>query len=249
MGVEINAATDSSRPAAQRSSSAASSTPSGCGTLTEAVVDETIDGVTMPIIFAVRLKVTGGKVSEIEQIITRKGATMNFYDPQALLGRRTRIGRASCRRHSAALRAYMNEQANSISAASPPIRRTCQLRLDLPPLGGGVHTTARNGNCSPKGPGAHAHASPVPVTDVEAGITAGFINFNQSLPDVHMFKFRDGKVVWIQPCSADARKTPSGPTRSRPTDDPWVGVASGAQPRTSGSRWRRIARLEEALHE
>ena len=32
---------------------------------------------------------------------------------------------------------------------------------------------------------------------VEAGITAGFVNFNQSLPDVHMFTFRNGKVELI----------------------------------------------------
>jgi hypothetical protein len=35
------------------------------------------------------------------------------------------------------------------------------------------------------------------VTDLEAGITAGFVNFNQSLPDVHMFKIRSGKIEWI----------------------------------------------------
>ena len=43
----------------------------------------------------------------------------------------------------------------------------------------------------------HTHRR-FPVTDVEAGITAGFVNFNQSLPDVHMFKFKDGRIVWIQ---------------------------------------------------
>lgn len=63
---------------------------------------------------------------------------------------------------------------------------------------GGVHTTAKGGSCSPKGLVlTHTHRR-FPVTDVEAGITAGFINFNQALPDVHMFKFKDGKIVWIQ---------------------------------------------------
>jgi hypothetical protein len=42
----------------------------------------------------------------------------------------------------------------------------------------------------------HTHRR-FPVTDVEAGITAGFVNFNQSLPDVHMFKIRNGRIEWI----------------------------------------------------
>jgi len=63
---------------------------------------------------------------------------------------------------------------------------------------GGVQTTARSGNCSPKGLVlTHTHRR-FPVTDLEAGITAGFVNFNQSLPDVHIFKIRNGKIELIQ---------------------------------------------------
>ena len=170
-----------------------------CGTLTEAVVEETTDGVTMPIIFAVRLKVTGGQVSEIEQIVTRKGATMNFYDPSALLATKDQDWEGIAPPSQRSTREYMNEQANkyfSSFVADPQ---------DLPNFAtpchrweGGVQTTARTGNCSPKGLVlTHTHRR-FPVTDVEAGITAGFVNFNQSLPDVHMFKFKDRKIVWIQ---------------------------------------------------
>jgi hypothetical protein len=62
-----------------------------------------------------------------------------------------------------------------------------------------VQTTVKSGgNCSPKGLVlTHTHRR-FPVTDLEAGITAGFINFNQALPDVHMFKFRNGKIELIQ---------------------------------------------------
>jgi hypothetical protein len=45
--------------------------------------------------------------------------------------------------------------------------------------------------------GLHTHRR-FPVTDLEAGITAGFVNFNQSLPDVHIFKIRNGKIELIQ---------------------------------------------------
>ena len=134
--------------------------------------------------------VTGGKVSEIETLVTRKGGTMNFYDPQALLATKDQDWESILPPAQRSTRAYMNEQANkyfSGFAADPQ---------DLPNFAtpchrweGGVHTTARNGSCSPKGLVlTHTHRR-FPVTDVEAGITAGFINFNQSLPDVHMFKF------------------------------------------------------------
>ena len=63
---------------------------------------------------------------------------------------------------------------------------------------GGVSTTATTHNCSPKGFNmTHTHRR-FPVTDVEAGITAGFVNFNGGLPDVHMFKIRSGKIEEIQ---------------------------------------------------
>ena len=60
------------------------------------MVDETVDGATAPNIMAVRLKITGGKVSEIETLVTRKGGTMNFYDPQALLATKDQSTTVPC---------------------------------------------------------------------------------------------------------------------------------------------------------
>jgi hypothetical protein len=175
-----------------------------CGTLTQALVDETVNGTTQPVIFAVRLKVTSGKVSEIETLMARKGGTaaggFNFYDPEALLATKGQDWETPLPKDKRPTRAYMNEQANkyfSGFAVDPK---------DLPNFAtpchrweGGVQTTKNNGNCSPKGLAAtHTHRR-FPVTDTEAGITAGFISFNQGLPDVHMFKFnQDGQVIWIQ---------------------------------------------------
>jgi hypothetical protein len=123
-----------------------------CGTVTQAVIDETIDGATVPVILAVRLKVdAAGKVSEID-------FSGFAADPKV----------------------------------EAPFATPCH-RWE-----GGVQTTVKTGNCSPKGLVlTHTHRR-FPVTDLEAGITAGFINFNQSLPDVHMFKFRNGKIELIQ---------------------------------------------------
>jgi len=175
-----------------------------CGTLTQALVDETISGTTQPTIFAVRLKVTAGKVSEIEALMARKAGTaaggLNFYDPVALLATKDQDWTTPLPKDKRLTRAYMNEQANkyfSGFAADPQ---------DLPNFAtpchrweGGVQTTVKNPSCSPKGLVlTHTHRR-FPVTDTEVGITAGFINFGQNLPDVHMFKFNDeGKVVWIQ---------------------------------------------------
>src|SRR5688500_2166986 len=70
-----------------------------CGTVTQALVDETINGETAPTIVAVRLKVVAGRVTEIETLLGRKGASkmagFDFYNPKALLATRDHeIGRA-----------------------------------------------------------------------------------------------------------------------------------------------------------
>jgi hypothetical protein len=168
-----------------------------CGTVTQAVIDETIDGATVPVILAVRLKVDAGKVSEIETIVNRKGEL--FFNPQGVLDTKNQDWEGLLPPGQRSTREYMNDAANkyfSGFAADPkveaPFATPCH-RWE-----GGVQTTVKTGNCSPKGLVlTHTHRR-FPVTDLEAGITAGFINFNQSLPDVHMFKFRNGKIELIQ---------------------------------------------------
>jgi hypothetical protein len=60
-----------------------------------------------------------------------------------------------------------------------------------------THTTPTH-NCSVKGSVlTHTHRR-FPVRDLELGITVGFINFAQGLPDVHNFKYcADGKIHLI----------------------------------------------------
>jgi len=168
-----------------------------CGTVTQAVIDETIDGATVPVILAVRLKVDGGKVSEIETIVNRKGEL--FFNPQGVLDTKNQDWESNLLPEQRSTREYMNNAANKYFdafAADPkveaPFATPCH-RWE-----GGVQTTVKTGNCSPKGLVLTHTNRRFPVTDLEAGITAGFINFNQSLPDVHMFKFRNGKIEWIQ---------------------------------------------------
>ena len=168
-----------------------------CGTLTQAVIEETTDGATAPVIVAVRLKVDGGRVSEIETIVNRKGEL--FFSPQGVLETRSQDWEGILSPEQRSTREYLNDAANKYFdgfAADPkveaPFATPCH-RWE-----GGVQTTAKTANCSPKGLVlTHTHRR-FPVTDLEAGITAGFINFNQSLPDVHMFKIRNGKIELIQ---------------------------------------------------
>jgi hypothetical protein len=170
-----------------------------CGTVTQAVIDETIDGVTMPVIIAVRLKVDRSRVSEIEQLITRKGGTMNFYDPPALLATKDQDWVGIVPPAQRSTREYMNEQANKYfdSFAADP-QNLPNFATPCHRWEGGVHTTAKSASCSPKGLVlTHTHRR-FPVTDLETGVTTAWVNFNQSLPDVHIFKIRSGKVEWIQ---------------------------------------------------
>jgi hypothetical protein len=170
-----------------------------CGTVTQAVIDETIDGVTMPVIIAVRLKVDRGRVSEIEQLITRKGGTMNFYDPQALLATRDQDWEGILPPAPRNTREYMNEQANKYfdSFTADP-QNLPNFATPCHRWEGGMHTTAKTGICSPKGLVlTHTHRR-FPVTDLETGLTTAWVNFNKSLPDVHIFKIRSGQVEWIQ---------------------------------------------------
>lgn len=168
-----------------------------CGTLTEAVVDETVNGTTAPVLMAVRLRVDSGKLSEIETIITRKGEL--FFKPEGVIDTKDQDWESILPPDQRSTREHMNDAANKYfdmfvqaPTVNAPFATPCN-RWE-----GGFQTTAKTGNCSPKGLVlTHTHRR-FPVTDVEAGITAAFVNFNKSLPDVHMFKFKDGKIVWIQ---------------------------------------------------
>jgi hypothetical protein len=169
-----------------------------CGTVTEAVTDETIDGNQTLAVMAVRLKVEQGKVTEIETIVTREAEEKRFYNPKALLETKDQDWTTPLPPGKRLTREYMNDGANkyfdafsNTPPADPPFATPCH-RWE-----GGTHTTP-TGNCSPKGLVlTHTHRR-FPVTDLELGITAGFINFNQTLPDVHIFKYNaDGKIYLI----------------------------------------------------
>ena len=168
-----------------------------CGTVSEAVTDETVDGKPTLAVMAVRLKVAHGKVTEIEQIITREAEEKRFYNPKELLSTKGQDWTTPLPKNKRLSRDYMNVAANKYfdSFKKDP--------TDLPPFAtpcnrweGGLHTT-RTGNCSPKGLVATHTFRRFPVTDLEMGETAVFVNFVQTLPDVHIFKFNDKGQIYV----------------------------------------------------
>lgn len=149
------------------------------------------------VILAVRLKVDKGKVSEIETIVNRQGEL--FFSPPGVLETKDHDWEGILPPAQRSTREYMNDAANKyFSGFSPNPEVEAPFATPCDRWEGGVSTTTRTHNCSPKGFNmTHTHRR-FPVTDVEAGITAGFVNFNGGLPDVHMFKIRNGKIEMIQ---------------------------------------------------
>jgi hypothetical protein len=145
------------------------------------------------VILAVRLKVDKGKVSEIETIVNRQGEL--FFSPPGVLDTKDHDWEGILPPAQRSTREYMNDAANKyFSGFSPNPDVEAPFATPCDRWEGGVSTTATTHNCSPKGFNmTHTHRR-FPVTDVEAGITAGFVNFNGGLPDVHMFKIRNGKI-------------------------------------------------------
>ena len=70
----------------------------------------------------------------------------------------------------------------------------------------------------------------MPVVDRETGVAVAFVHFARSLPDMHMFKFRNGHVEYVQAvigpraetmgwpddASLSRRMPPEGEQMSRP---------------------------------
>ena len=149
------------------------------------------------VIFAVRLKVDNGKVSEIETIVNRQGEL--FFSPAGVLATKDHDWEGILPPAQRSTREYMNDAANKyFSGFSPNPEVEAPFATPCDRWEGGVSTTTTTHNCSPKGFNmTHTHRR-FPVADIEAGIAAGFVNFNGGLPDVHMFKIRNGKIEMIQ---------------------------------------------------
>lgn len=170
-----------------------------CATVTEAVTGETIKDVVTLAVVAVRLKVDQGKVSEIETLVTREAEMKDFYRPIVLLETKDQDWTTLLPADKRLTREYMNDGAYKYfdcfvknPSVSLPLAKPCY-RWE------GGSAAAKDGNCMPRNLVlTHTHRR-FPVTDLELGATAAFVNFAEGLPDVHIFKYNaEGKIYNIQ---------------------------------------------------
>jgi hypothetical protein len=169
------------------------------------------EGTVRPILFGVRLRVEGGRITEIESIIARErefafdaeGAlTTKDQDWESLLPPEERSSRMAM---VAAADDYFG-----MFAAAPVVRTPFASPCDRWENGmfataGGTALPGEDGkaaqmkphDCSPKGLVISNHGPRRFLVDVEAGLVVAFVHFAGSLPDFHVFEMRDGKVERI----------------------------------------------------
>jgi hypothetical protein len=171
------------------------------------------EGTVRPILFAARLRVEKGKITEIETIVARE---RDFaFNAEGLLKTKDQDWETILPPEKRAPRKVLADAANHYfdlfaenSTVSVPFAKECDRWEN------GVQTTARDHDCSPvtfrKAIGASINHGPRRVwVDTEKGIAVAFMAFGggatatadnptgSGLVDCHMFRMRDGKVDLI----------------------------------------------------
>jgi hypothetical protein len=187
--------------------------PGGAGAMFGGPKEMPAEGTVRPILFAARLKVEKGKVTEIETIIARE---RDFaFNAKGVLETKDQDWETILPPEKRAPRKVLADAANNYfalfaegSTVSVPFAEVCDRWEN------GVQTTARDHDCSPvtfrKAIGASINHGPRRVwVDTEKGISIAFMAFGggasasaesptgRGLVDCHMFRMRDGKVDLI----------------------------------------------------
>jgi hypothetical protein len=172
------------------------------------------EGTVRPILFAARLKVEKGKITEIETIVARE---RDFaFNAKGVLGTKDQDWNTVLPSEKRTSRKVLADAANNYfalfsegSTVSVPFAQVCDRWEN------GVQTTAADHDCSPvsfrKAIGMSINHGPRRVwVDTEKGISIAFMAFGggataseknptgSGLVDCHMFRIRDGKVDLIQ---------------------------------------------------
>jgi len=172
------------------------------------------EGTVRPILFAARLKVEKGSISEIETIVARE---RDFaFNAKGVLETKDQDWDTILPPEKRAPRQVLADAANHYfslfaegSTVSVPFAEVCDRWEN------GVQTTAKDHDCSPvtfrKAIGMSINHGPRRVwVDTEKGISIAFMAFGggataneqnptgSGLVDCHMFRMRDGKVDLIQ---------------------------------------------------
>jgi hypothetical protein len=196
------------------SASGAAKTPGGAGGMFGGPKEMPEEGTVRPILFATRLKVEKGKITEIETIIARE---RDFaFNAKGVLETKDQDWETILPPEKRTPRKVLADVANHYfdlfaenSTVSVPFAKVCDRWEN------GVQTTVADHDCSPvtfrKRIGMSINHGPRRVwVDTEKGISIAFMAFgggvsaNEQNPtggglvDCHMFRMRDGEVDLIQ---------------------------------------------------
>jgi len=178
------------------------------------------EGTLRPILFAARLKVDSGKISEIETIIARENEFA--FNADGLLETKDQNWETILPPDQRTPRKVMIEAADNYfnmfaeePTVSVPFAKVCDRWEN------GTQTT-RGGSfaggpempahdCSPKGLVITNHGPRRFLVDTEKGIVAAYVLFAGGLPDCHMFKMVNGKVDLILAVVGAGSKTMGWP--------------------------------------
>jgi hypothetical protein len=175
-----------------------------CGTHTQAIIDEG----GKPMLYGVRLKVSEGKISEIEAIVVRGKEVL---DVPAILDTKNQDWEGILPPEQRSSRLFMMALADDYfelfvkqkprTVSVLPYAKICDrwengMQTTKGGLNQGVEMPAHN--CSPVGFADMIHSPRRFLVDVETGIVVAYTLFDNVWPDFHMFKIRNGQVDWIQ---------------------------------------------------
>jgi hypothetical protein len=174
-----------------------------CGTHTQTIMEE--DG--KPMLYGFRLKVDEGKISEIESIVVRGKEVL---DVKAILDTKDQDWEAILPPEERSSRLAMMAAADDyfelfVKEKKPkvhvPFAKVCdRWENGMQTTKGGTNqgVTMPAHNCSPVGFADMTHGPRRFLVDVETGTVVAYTLFDNVWPDFHMFKMKNGEVVWIQ---------------------------------------------------
>jgi hypothetical protein len=171
-------------------------------------VNPPAEGVSRPILYGVRLKVEGNRISEIEAILARE-TEFAFNAPALLTESKDQDWesiipieqRSSRLAMIAAADDYYDMFSNAPEVHTPfayPCDRWENGFMTTRGTSSGLEATTKAHDCSPRGLVITTNGPRRFLVDVEAGTVVAYLMFAGGLPDFHMFRMRNGKVDLIQ---------------------------------------------------
>jgi len=175
-----------------------------CGTHTQAIIEEG----GKPMLYGVRLKIDKEKISEIEAIIARGKEVLDVkaildtkdQDWEGILPPEERSSRlAMMAAADDYFELFVQKQKRKVSVlAYAKICDRWENGMQTTKGGTNQGVTMPAHNCSPVGFADMTHSPRRFLVDVETGVVVAYTLFNNTWPDFHMFKMRNGQVDLIQ---------------------------------------------------